>query len=266
MKSPRRLLVMLVVFLCAGCAVLRPIPDRLVVLTFDDSVKSHYTVVAPLLKKYGFGATFFITEGFTFPTNKKDYMTWEEIRKLHDQGFEIGNHTRDHMNLSPETLPRLREQIEAINARCVEHGIPPPVSFAYPSNRVLDDPRVFQALREAGVVWARCGTRLDQRGPSREQIGLAYDPSVHPPLLIPSAGIPAPGYTFESFVTSVSMARDGKVAVIQFHGVPEGEHPWVDVKREGFEAFMNYLHEHDFTVIALRDLARYVAPVRRLRP
>ncbi len=59
-----------------------PIPDKLVVLTFDDSAKSHYTIVRPILKRYGFGATFFITEGFDFPTNKTDYMTWEEIAEL----------------------------------------------------------------------------------------------------------------------------------------------------------------------------------------
>ncbi|HEY1049820.1 MAG TPA: polysaccharide deacetylase family protein, partial [Prosthecobacter sp.] len=45
--------------------------DRLVVLTFDDSVASHATFVAPLLKKHGFGATFFITEGFEFLVDKK---------------------------------------------------------------------------------------------------------------------------------------------------------------------------------------------------
>ena len=62
---------------------LEPIPDKLVVLTFDDSAKSHYTTVRPILKRYGFGATFFITEGFDFPTNKTDYMTWEQIAELH---------------------------------------------------------------------------------------------------------------------------------------------------------------------------------------
>ena len=39
----------------------KPIPDKLVVLTFDDAVLSHYTNVAPLLKKYKFGGTFFVT-------------------------------------------------------------------------------------------------------------------------------------------------------------------------------------------------------------
>ena len=74
----------LVVFLNIFPAPARePIPDKLVVLTFDDSSKSHFTIARPLLKKHGFGATFFITEGFDFPSNKKDFMTWEEISKLH---------------------------------------------------------------------------------------------------------------------------------------------------------------------------------------
>ena len=34
------------------------VPDKLVVLTFDDAVKSHLAFVAPLLKELGFGATF----------------------------------------------------------------------------------------------------------------------------------------------------------------------------------------------------------------
>ena len=98
---------------------LEPIPDKLVVLTFDDSAKSHYTTVRPILKRYGFGATFFITEGFDFPTNKTDYMTWEEIAELHRDGFEIGNHTGNHASITKENVADLEEQLEAINEQCV---------------------------------------------------------------------------------------------------------------------------------------------------
>ena len=66
---------------------LEPIPDKLVVLTFDDSSKSHFTNARPILLKHKFAATFFITEGFDFPTNKKDYMSWDEIAQLHKDGF-----------------------------------------------------------------------------------------------------------------------------------------------------------------------------------
>src|SRR5437762_14385035 len=113
---------------------LEPIPDKLIVLTFDDGSKSHFTVAWPLLLKHKFGATFFVTEGFDFPTNKTDYMTWDEIAQLHRDGFEIGNHTRDHMAVTDRTVRDLAAQVRAINAQCKEHGIPEPVSFAYPAN------------------------------------------------------------------------------------------------------------------------------------
>ena len=141
---------------------LEPIPDKLVVLTFDDSVKSHFTVARPLLLKYQFGATFFITEGFDFKTNKKHYMTWDEIAQLHRDGFEIGNHTRDHMAIDPsdadrlkEQLGQLTEQLEAINDRCRQFGIPRTTTFAYPGNGI--DPGAWPILRELGIKFARRG-------------------------------------------------------------------------------------------------------------
>src|SRR5262245_44871153 len=129
--------------LLAGLAVLlltppvftlEPIPDRLVVLTFDDSAKSHYTVARPILIKYRFGATFFITEGFDFPNDKKEFMTWEEIAQLHKDGFEIGNHTLDHKGVTEKTLADLPAQLRGISAKCKKYGIPQPTSFAYPGN------------------------------------------------------------------------------------------------------------------------------------
>jgi peptidoglycan/xylan/chitin deacetylase (PgdA/CDA1 family) len=104
-----------------------------VVLTFDDSVASQATYVAPLLKKYGFGATFFITEGFTFAKDKKNYMTWEQIKKLHEDGFEIGNHTRRHIVVARQKLDQLTADVEYIEKQCEKHGIPKPVSFCYPA-------------------------------------------------------------------------------------------------------------------------------------
>src|SRR5205814_7965706 len=145
----RALLAALAVLLLSSPAfALEPIPDKLVVLTFDDAAKSHYTVARPLLKKHGFGATFFITEGFDFPTNKRDYMTWDEIAQLHKDGFEIGNHTRDHLAVSKKTLGDLPAQIRGINERCKENGIPQPVSFAYPGNGI--DVAALPILRDLG--------------------------------------------------------------------------------------------------------------------
>ena len=77
------------------------------------------------------------------------------IAELHRDGFEIGNHTRDHMAASKANLPRLKEQVESINQQCAAHGIPRPVSFAYPGNAI--DPGGLALIEELGFWFARRG-------------------------------------------------------------------------------------------------------------
>jgi peptidoglycan/xylan/chitin deacetylase (PgdA/CDA1 family) len=246
-------LALLAVLAPVGFAAM-PVPDKLVVLTFDDSSASHATVAAPLLKRLGFNATFFITEGFTFRTNKRDYLTWAQIAALHRDGFEIGNHTRDHLSITEKNVPRLTEQLDAIVLGCREHDIPAPVSFAWPGNKF--HVAALPVLRAAGIRFARRGGEPEV--PYAVGGGVAYEPGVDHPLLIPTAGDARPTWTLADLQRAVALARDGRIAVLQFHGVPDGEHPWVNTPRERFEEYMEWLHREHYTVIALRDLARYV--------
>ncbi len=240
----------------ASAGALEPIPAKLVVLTFDDSEASHYSVVRPLLKKHGFGATFFITEGFSFRTNNQDYMTWEQIAELHRDGFEIGNHTRDHMGVNAGSLDRLTEQVEAINARCAEHGIPRPVSFGYPGNAIHRD--ALPVLKRLGFHFARRGGAPEF--PYDAGRGTAFEPGVDHPLLIPSAGDARPNWTLDVFKRAVRQAQAGRIAVLQFHGVPDREHPWVHTPPELFAQYLDELQRNGYHGIALRDLARFVDP------
>jgi peptidoglycan/xylan/chitin deacetylase (PgdA/CDA1 family) len=235
---------------------LEPIPDRLVVLTFDDASKSHYTVARPVLKKHGFGATFFVTEGFDFLTNKRDYMTWVEIKELHKDGFEIGNHTRDHKGVSARGLKDYPEQARAVAARCKEHGIPAPTSFAYPGNAI--HPGALPILKDLGITFARRGGSPEH--PYKEGRGVAYEPGLDHPLLIPTAGDARPGWTLDELKRAVALARHGKIAVLQFHGVPDTAHGWVNTPKRQFEEYMQYLADAGCKVIAMRDLAKYVDP------
>jgi peptidoglycan/xylan/chitin deacetylase (PgdA/CDA1 family) len=239
-----------------SASAVEPIPDKLVVLTFDDSSKSHFAVARPLLKKYKFGATFFVTEGFDFKANKRDYMTWDEIAQLHKDGFEIGNHTRDHLGVTDKTVVDLAEQVRAINDRCKEHGIPVTVSFGYPGNSIAKD--ALPLLKHLGIKFARRGGSPEYA--YKEGRGFAYEPGVDHPLLIPSAGDARPDWTLDDFKRAVAQAEHGKIAVLQFHGVPDTAHDWVNTSTEKFEGYLKYLADNRFQVIALRDLARYVDP------
>lgn len=234
-----------------------PIPDRLVVLTFDDGVKSQLTFVAPLLQRYGFGATFYITEGLNFLKDKDRYLTWEEVRELHEAGLEIGNHTRHHKAVVTQSSEELQSDLIHIDNRCQEYGIPLPETFCYPGYRTSSE--AVTVLAERGFLFARRG--VDPEYPYHQEGGRgpAYDPAVHHPLLIPTTGAAGPNWSFDDLLWTIDQAQNGRIAVLTFHGVPDLDHPWVHTEPAEFERTMQVLHDRQCTVIALRDLKQYVA-------
>lgn len=236
----------------------QPIPEGLICLTFDDGVKSQYSFVAPLLETLGFGATFFISEGLRFLEDKTRYMTWEEIAELNDRDFEIGNHTRAHKNVNEQSTEELLADIEHIDRRCRTNGIRHPDTFCYPGYN--NGPAAVAALRARGFNFARRGTDPEYARNRTGGRGPAYNPTQHDPLLIPTTGAAGPEYSLDDFKWSVSQATAGNICVLTYHGVPDLDHAWVHVDPDVFTAHMRYLHDTGCTVIALRDLKRYVMP------
>jgi peptidoglycan/xylan/chitin deacetylase (PgdA/CDA1 family) len=240
---------------------LLPIPDRLVVLTFDDANKSDRDFVPDILKKHKFGATFYVTEGLGFLKSKKHYTTWEEIRELDRMGFEIGNHTQHHRNVARLSPEQFTASLKHIEKRCAEYKIAKPTTFCYPGfSNSLSAVRVLEKME---FQFARRGVGPEYPDGGSGARGPAYDPQSDHPLLIPTTGYAGPKWSFDDLKWAVDQARDGKICVLCFHGVPALEHPWVNTKPADFEKYMQYLNDQNCTVIAMRDLAKYVDPTRR---
>lgn len=246
----------------AGCHVAsfaastQPVPDKLVVLTFDDAVKSHRTFVAPLLKELGFQATFFVTHRWMDDTT--NFMTWQDIAEIDEMGFEIGNHSWTHSDFSqPKNAARLAGELSLVDRELdrTKPKVARPQSFAYCGNTF--GPEAVQRLTELGYKFARRGEQPEARYGTLE-IGATYDPKRHHPLLIPTTGDAYPIWTLEHFKGVVSRATNGQIVVLQFHGVPDIAHPWVHTPPEPFRQYMNYLKENHFRCLAVRDLEPYV--------
>lgn len=97
-----------------GVAGLDQVKRPCVTLTFDDGLKSHLTVAAPILEKYGFTGCFNIV---TAEVGKPGQLTWDDIRELKRRGHEIASHTVTH----PDLVTLLREKgAEAVRAEVVQ--------------------------------------------------------------------------------------------------------------------------------------------------
>jgi peptidoglycan/xylan/chitin deacetylase (PgdA/CDA1 family) len=75
----------------------KAIPRKAVVITFDDGDRSVYDYAFPILKKYGFKATYFvITAHVGRQWEGLELLTWSQLREMKESGvFEIASHTND---------------------------------------------------------------------------------------------------------------------------------------------------------------------------
>ncbi|MCE5280099.1 MAG: polysaccharide deacetylase family protein [Planctomycetaceae bacterium] len=237
---------------------LKAIPDRLVVLTFDDGCKSDIEVVAPLLKTYGFGATFYVNDhsGAVSGWKSENYTTWSQIRRLHEMGFEIGNHTARHPGVCGLSDEALIAELEQIELRCSENGIDRPTTFCYPGFHF--SAAAVKVLRSRGYQFARRGGFPEMPYHGEGARGPAYDPAVHDPLLVPTTGFSGPNWGMDDLKWAVEQTRGGKAAVLCFHGVPDIEHSWVHTDPGVFKTYMDFLRDSGCTVIAMRGLGDYV--------
>lgn len=222
----------------------KPIPERLVVVTFDDGCASHATIAAPILKKHGFGGTFYVSDAYLFRERKDWYMTWRQIKGMSDDGFEIGNHTRGHGMLSLTDVGGLQAYVWTLEDEMIANRIPRSTTFCWPFYIV--NPKFYSLLGSWGYTFARGGH------------GRVYRPAVDNPFDVPSFAVGGVGMTMEGFISAVQQATAGRVVVLTFHGVPDMEHPAVGTDPDLFEDMVEYLKENKYRVIAMRDLTEYV--------
>ncbi len=105
------------------------LPEKPIIITFDDNNLDHYNVAAPILKKHDFRGVFFI---MTVTIGRPRYMNKAQIKELSDDGHTIASHTWNHKNFAQFTdedwevqIDKPSRTLEAITGKKVEY-------FAYP--------------------------------------------------------------------------------------------------------------------------------------
>jgi len=114
----------------------------LLAITFDDGYRDNLIAAVPVLQEFQLPACFFITAGWVGTqhvplwdrewNSPGEWLSWDDIRAMRRQGFEIGAHTVNHVDLGtadPDTVTSEIRQGKEI----LERALGEPVEhFAYP--------------------------------------------------------------------------------------------------------------------------------------
>ena len=131
-----------------------PLPEKAILLTFDDAYLGLYENAYPLLKEYNYPATYFVQTGFVGVPTSKDHFTWDQMREMDASGLiDFAAHTVNHPpDLRVLDDNRLRREVFDCKVKLEQELGHPIYYFAYPEgNR---DERVKRFLAEAGYRMA----------------------------------------------------------------------------------------------------------------
>jgi peptidoglycan/xylan/chitin deacetylase (PgdA/CDA1 family) len=120
---------------------------KLAILTFGDTLKSQITTAKPILDKYGFKASFFITcDWVGLQTSKTSRLTWQDISLLQKHGQDIESKTMTHRDLSKLSAADLNFEL-AQSKKCLsDHGISNVSIFATPHGDEWNNPTVINEI------------------------------------------------------------------------------------------------------------------------
>jgi len=130
------------------------LPDKAIVLTFDDGWKTQYQYAVPILEKYKFPATFFIVTNYV-DGNYPAYMSWDNLKDLVKNNFDIESHTKSHSILTKLNSKKLADELGG-SKKTLEDKLGIKVTtLAYPN--YMQNKTVQDALKSAGYLGARAG-------------------------------------------------------------------------------------------------------------
>ena len=158
------------------------LPEKPIVLTFDDGYDNNYFELLPILREYGFKATVFMV---TNNIGTEGYMTWDDLRILQNEGIEIASHTANHLPLTKVKPEKYDDEILLSKLLLEWNGIKTVFFLSYPNGQY--NINLLQYLRGSEFLGAVTGdTRL-------------LVPDKDDPFLLPRINIAHPRFGITEF-------------------------------------------------------------------
>ena len=128
------------------------LPEKPIVLTFDDGYADNYKEMLPILLEHKMTAVVYV---ITNEVGKAGYVTVDELKDMQRRGLEIGSHTSDHMPLTSLDKTFQRRQIRESKIFLEWSGLETIYSLSYPNGAFNSEIEEF--LREENYLTAVTG-------------------------------------------------------------------------------------------------------------
>jgi len=307
MKIKRSSLLALLIFICialnsqftiqksfeTGQITLPPLQNgfdstKVIILAFDDSPKSQFTLAKPVLDKYGYKGSFFTVCTFVDKGSSgvdKSRMTWQDIKTLQQQGYDIESHTMTHTDLNAKSPQALEYEIGGSKQCLLNHEINSTI-FAYPGSTgsrnttIVNDVSKYYNLARTGdapMTFLHCNgykkedncTPFNQNGQVKYEnrydiVNWSDRPKAQGPTQV---AMPMNNMQmFTQFVQEVNLQsgynKNGcinAIPIVVYHNflmdpnhIYQPNESFTDVGL--FSAEMKYLHDNGFIVLKMSDL------------
>ena len=230
-------------------------------LTYDDGFFNHINKVVPLLKKYHFKATFYLT-----PLSGSINLEMEKWKSLAKDGHELGNHTvyhpcsksggaewvKDYYDLDKYTTEQILAEIQVANTFLQALDGKKTRTFAYPCTDMYAGGLSF---RDSVAHYATAA-----RG------GFYEPPEPLNPLDIDIYNVPAWGPNNNSSKDLIAYIKTilekGTLGAFIFHGI--GEEP-MRVSEQDHETMLKFLdaHRNEIWVTTFQEATDYLISYRQ---
>lgn len=129
----------------------KSLPEKPIIITFDDGVLNQFTNALPILLENNYKAIFYI---FINPIGKsKNYMSYDNLRELLHYGMEVGVHSYTHPNLTKISSSSLEKEIKTSKEILEKELGAEVVSFAYPFGAF--NQTIIKIIKNSGYNFAR---------------------------------------------------------------------------------------------------------------
>ena len=131
----------------------KKIPKKTILITVDDAFRSFYDFAFPLLKKYNFPFSVFVSTASVSEDEKSDFMSWEMLKEIQKHKGMVFNHTVDHLSLVGLSDTTIINQVtKASNEIKLKLGVDNPRVFSYPYGESSE--RIEKILEKLGILAA----------------------------------------------------------------------------------------------------------------